>query len=291
MDGMRRTVRLAEPRGFCSGVERALEAVAGALEKGPWPVCVLHEIVHNEHVVAALAARGVRFVDSPAEAPEGATLVFSAHGVSRKIEEQAKALKLAVVDASCPLVKSLHRKAEDFEAQGCKLILIGHREHREVAGVLGRLKGTAEVVISAEDIERLPAIEGRCACLSQTTLSSDEVASLTELLKAKIPGIVIGGDVCYATKERQDAVKRLAKDCDTILVVGSRKSSNSKRLQEVAEASGAKAFLIASAKELDAKMLEGAAAVGLTAGASAPEGLVCEVLAELERRGFSLTCP
>jgi len=288
MGALKGKVMLAKPRGFCSGVEKALAAVEKALAEGPWPVCVLHEIVHNEHVVESLERRGVRFVSSPSEAPEGATLVFSAHGVSKETERQAQALKLAIVDASCPLVKRLHEKAEGFERQGYRLILIGHKGHREVEGVLGRLEKPAAVVGSAKEADAIPETDGPCACLSQTTLCADEVEEIARRLKKRLPGLVAASSVCYATKERQEAVKRLAAVCETILVVGSSKSSNSKRLRETAEACGAKAFLIASAKDLEGSMLEGASSVGVTAGASAPETLVEELLEALKRKGFAL---
>jgi 4-hydroxy-3-methylbut-2-enyl diphosphate reductase len=280
---------LAKPRGFCSGVKAAIEAVERALEEGPQPVCVLHEIVHNEHVVAGLAARCVRFVESLEEVPAGATLVFSAHGVSKAVEDKARALPVRIVDASCPLVKSLQRKAMDYEAQDCELILIGHKEHNEVAGVLGRLEHGARVILKEEEIDALGPFSKACACLTQTTLSEDDVAKLYASLKRKFPGIILGGGVCYATKDRQQAVKRLAARCELVVVVGSLKSSNSKRLKEVAEGAGAKALLISSAKELSAEALENAKSVGVTAGASAPEELVREVLALLKNAGFEFS--
>jgi 4-hydroxy-3-methylbut-2-enyl diphosphate reductase len=278
--------RLAEPRGFCSGVKAAIETVERALVEGPLPVCVLHEIVHNEHVVESLARRGVRFVGEPEDAPSGATLIFSAHGVSGEVEARARALPLKVVDATCPLVKRLQRRAVELEAEGNSIILLGHAGHNEVIGVLGRLTRPAQLVSKLEDIESLKIPDGPCACLTQTTLSADDVASLLAALRLRIPALIEGGGVCYATKDRQAAVKELARTCDTIIIIGSKKSSNSLRLKEVAEASGARALLVASAAEVPASVFEDAKEIGVGAGASAPERLVSELVESLESKSF-----
>lgn len=287
MDTLKRA-HLAEPRGFCTGVKAAIEAVEKALAEGPHPVCVLHEIVHNEHVVAALAKRGVRFIEQPSDAPRGATLIFSAHGVSKAVEDAARALPVKIVDATCPLVKKLQSKAMELEAQGLELILIGHKDHKELEGVLGRLSRKAHVILNETELAALGPMDSGCACLTQTTLSAGDVAKLVGKLKEKYPSIVVGGGVCYATKDRQDAVKRLCETCDTVIVVGSRKSSNSKRLKEVAEAAGARALLVDSAQAIPLEILDGAKDIGITAGASAPESLVEEVVRLLERHGYPM---
>lgn len=267
----------------------ALEAVEKALIEGPPPVCVLHEIVHNEHVVGSLRQRGVRFIESPKEAPPGSTLVFSAHGVSKAVEEEARSLALKVVDATCPLVKAVHRKAVQLELEKSAIILIGHKAHREMVGVIGRLSEPPLVVESLKDVASgdFAPPQGRCACLTQTTLSEDDVSGIIAALKSRIPALRVAGGVCYATRDRQAAVKALAKSCDTIIVVGSAKSSNSKRLREVAEAAGAKACLVASPEELPQELIDSANSIGVTAGASAPESLVEATLKLLKSKGFA----
>ena len=272
-------IRLAEPRGFCAGVERALRKVGEALRTGPFPVYVLHEIVHNETVVEGLRKRGVIFIDDPAEA-KGGTLIFSAHGVSRAVEEQSGRLGVKVVDATCPIVKSLHRRIEAFAAAGKTIVLFGRNGHREVEGLLGRV-GTAVTVIESEaGLEAFLKTADRSksyACLSQTTLNASDVERMGARLREVLPDVTLASEVCHATRERQDAVKKLTESCDVVLVVGSRKSSNTRRLYELAQAGGARAYLLADASEFREEWIKGAASVGITSGASAPEELVQEL--------------
>ena len=272
-------IRLAEPRGFCAGVERALRKVGEALQTGPFPVYVLHEIVHNETVVEGLRKRGVIFIDDPAEA-KGGTLIFSAHGVSRAVEEQSVRLGVKVVDATCPIVKSLHRRIEEFAAAGKTIILFGRNGHREVEGLLGRVGSPVTVIESEAGLEAFLKTADRSksyACLSQTTLNAADVERMGARLKAALPDVTVASEVCHATRERQEAVKKLAETCTVILVVGSRRSSNARRLYETAQACGVRAHLLGSASEFQPEWLEGAETVGITSGASAPEELVQEL--------------
>ena len=272
-------IRLAEPRGFCAGVERALRKVEEALRTGPFPVYVLHEIVHNETVVEGLRKRGVIFIAHPAEAKSG-TLIFSAHGVSRAVEEQSARLGVKVVDATCPIVKSLHRRIEAFSAAGKTIVLFGRNGHREVEGLLGRV-GTPVTVIESEagleDFLRTADRSKSYACLSQTTLNAADVERMGARLKAELPDVTVASEVCHATRERQEAVKRLTETCDAILVMGSKQSSNTRRLYEMAQSGGARAHLLGNASEFQPEWLEGASVVGITSGASAPEELVQEL--------------
>jgi len=282
---------LASPRGFCAGVRRALDTVDAALAAaGGRTVHVLHEIVHNDFVVADLRRRGVVFVRRVEDVPPGDILIFSAHGVAPEIERQAAERGLHTIDATCPLVKRIHRKAAAFRQEGRRVFLIGHRKHPEIEGTLGQLDGDAEVIETVADVAkvaaRLPFAPEPPAYLTQTTLSVSDAAVIVAELERFFPDIGGGGDICYATTNRQEAIRLLAEHCDTILVIGSPKSSNSTRLREVAERQGARAFMINQASEVSAEMLENAEVVGISAGASAPECLVEELCAMLRSRGW-----
>ncbi|MBO4631726.1 MAG: 4-hydroxy-3-methylbut-2-enyl diphosphate reductase [Lentisphaeria bacterium] len=272
-------IRLAKVRGFCAGVERALRKVEEALRTGPFPVYVLHEIVHNETVVAGLRERGVNFIDDPAQAQSG-TLIFSAHGVSRAVEEQAAKPGVKVVDATCPIVKSLHRRMEEFAAAGKTIVLFGRNGHREVEGLLGRVESPVKVIESETELEDFLKTADKSksyACLSQTTLNASDVERMTERLKSELPDTTAASEVCHATRERQEAVRELAKSCPVILVVGSLQSSNTRRLCETARKQGVQAHLLANASELKTEWLTGVSCVGITSGASAPEELIQEL--------------
>ena len=277
-------VVLARPRGFCAGVERAVRAVERALDRHGPPVYVRHEIVHNRRVVDELRARGAVFVEEIDDIPPGAITVFSAHGVSRAVEDAAKTRALATVDATCPLVTRVHSEAQRYARQGREVILIGHAGHPEVEGTSGRIPGGARLVSAPEDVARLVVRDpGRLAYVTQTTLSVDDTRETIAALKARFPAIVGPdlGDICYATQNRQAAVRRLAESVDAILVVGAGNSSNSNRLREIGEEAGAPSRLIDDAAAVDPGWLRGVAAVGVTAGASAPETLVREVVDRL----------
>ena len=277
-------VVLARPRGFCAGVERAVRAVERALDRHGPPVYVRHEIVHNRRVVDELRARGAVFVEEIGDIPPGAITVFSAHGVSRAVEDTAKARALATVDATCPLVTRVHSEAQRYARQGREVILIGHAGHPEVEGTSGRIPGGARLVSTPDDVARLVVRDpGRLAYVTQTTLSVDDTRETIAALKARFPAIVGPdlGDICYATQNRQAAVRRLAESVDAILVVGASNSSNSNRLREIGEEAGAPSRLIDDAAAVDPGWLRGVAAVGVTAGASAPETLVREVVDRL----------
>ena len=277
-------VVLARPRGFCAGVERAVRAVERALDRHGPPVYVRHEIVHNRRVVSELRARGAVFVEEIDDIPPGAITVFSAHGVSRAVEDAATARSLATVDATCPLVTKVHSEARRYARQGREVILIGHAGHPEVEGTSGRIPGGARLVSTPEDVARLAVRDpARLAYVTQTTLSVDDTRETIAALKARFPAIVGPdlGDICYATQNRQTAVRRLAESVDAILVVGAHNSSNSNRLREIGEEAGAPSRLIDDAAAIDPGWLRGVAAVGVTAGASAPERLVREVVERL----------
>jgi 4-hydroxy-3-methylbut-2-enyl diphosphate reductase len=276
---------LASPRGFCAGVDRAIEIVERALEHFGPPVYVRHEIVHNRHVVDDLRARGAVFVDDPAEVPPGSLLVFSAHGVSPTVRRSAEQRELRVIDATCPLVTKVHVETQRMAREGYELVLIGHAGHVEVEGTLGQAPGRIHLVETTDDVERLELENPeKVGCVTQTTLSVDDTRQIIEALKRRFPGIALPrkDDICYATQNRQDAVKQLTADADVVIVVGAPASSNSNRLVEVASKRGARAYLVQSAEDIDAGWLEGARAVGVTAGASAPERLVGEVVERLE---------
>ncbi|WP_372422532.1 4-hydroxy-3-methylbut-2-enyl diphosphate reductase [Salinarimonas chemoclinalis] len=278
------TVLLAAPRGFCAGVERAIGAVEAARAATDRPVYVRHEIVHNGRVVSELAAKGVVFVDEVDEIPDGAVTIFSAHGVSRAVERQAAARGLDVIDATCPLVRRVHVEGRRHAAEGRALVVIGHVGHAEVEGILGRIDGTVHVVGTVAEAAALePEDPGRLAYVTQTTLSVDDTREIIAVLRARFPAIV-GPDVktiCYATQNRQAAVRVLAERAQRIVVCGAPNSSNATRLRELATVLGRPARMIADAAELDASFVADVATIGLTAGASAPEVLVRETLERL----------
>jgi 4-hydroxy-3-methylbut-2-en-1-yl diphosphate reductase len=281
-------VILAQPRGFCAGVERAIEIVDRALKKYGPPIYVRHEIVHNRHVVDDLRRRGAIFVDELDEVPAGARTVFSAHGVAKRVEELARERNLPVIDATCPLVAKVHNEGRRYANQGREIVLVGHAGHAEVEGTIGQINGTVHLVQTAADVENLQVRDPeKLAYITQTTLSVDDTRGIITALKAKFPAIVGPDvrDICYATQNRQQAVRQLAALVDIILVVGSRNSSNSNRLREIGEELGKPAHLIDDASALQRGWFEGVESVGLTAGASAPETLVKGVIEGLRRFG------
>jgi 4-hydroxy-3-methylbut-2-enyl diphosphate reductase len=283
-------ILLASPRGFCAGVDRAIEIVELALEIYGPPVWVRHEIVHNRHVVEALHARGARFVDELAQVPAGGLVVFSAHGVSPQVRAEARARGLRAIDATCPLVTKVHVEALRYSRAGYEIVLVGHRGHVEVEGTLGHAPERMTLVETVADVERLSVRDPeRLAVLTQTTLSVEDTAEIVAALRRRFPAIRVPGkdDICYATQNRQNAVKALAERADLVLVVGAPTSSNSNRLVEVARARGARAELVEEASDIDPGWVAAARVVGVTAGASAPERLVREVIARLESLGRS----
>ncbi len=292
MGGMEKSgkrVVLAAPRGYCAGVERAVDTVEKALERFGAPVYVRKEIVHNRHVVETLQERGVIFVEENDEVPEGSTVVFSAHGVAPVVHEQAAERDLLAIDATCPLVTKVHNEAKRFAREGYQILLIGHEGHEEVVGTAGEAPDHITIVDGPEHA-RAVEIEGdKIAWLSQTTLSVDETLETVAVLRERIPDLIDppSDDICYATQNRQQAVKLMAPKCDLLIVVGSLNSSNSVRLVEVGLQAGAgSALRVDSAGELDEGVLEGVDAVGVTSGASVPEVLVREVLQWLAERGY-----
>jgi 4-hydroxy-3-methylbut-2-enyl diphosphate reductase len=287
------TVVLASPRGFCAGVDRAIQIVERAIEKFGAPVYVRHEIVHNRHVVDRLKALGAVFIEELSEAPDDRPIVFSAHGVPKSVPAEAKAREMIYLDATCPLVSKVHVEAQKHFNSGREIVLIGHAGHPEVVGTMGQLpEGTVTLIENIDDARAwIPKDASNVAFLTQTTLSVDDTADMVDLLKARFPGIAAPHkeDICYATTNRQDAVKHLATSSELILVVGSRNSSNSVRLAEVGLKAGARdARLIDDADGLDWSWFEGVSRVGLTAGASAPEDLVQGVIDAISQR-FDVT--
>lgn len=285
-------ILLANPRGFCAGVDRAIAIVNEALRRFNPPIYVRHEVVHNKFVVEDLANRGAVFVEELDEVPDGAIVIFSAHGVSKAVEDEATRRDLTVFDATCPLVTKVHIEVGKFAKEGMDAILIGHAGHPEVEGTMGRFDtsfgGRIHLVEDADDVANLQFDEDKeLAFVTQTTLSMDDTAVVIDALKDKFPKINAPrkDDICYATQNRQDAVKSLAKECQIVLVVGSPNSSNSNRLRELAERLGAKAYLIDNAEQMDRSWFDGVTAVGVTAGASAPEILIQEVLGTLQAWG------
>jgi 4-hydroxy-3-methylbut-2-enyl diphosphate reductase len=277
-------VILAQPRGFCAGVERAIEIVERALTKYGAPVYVRHEIVHNRHVVESLKAKGARFVDDLSDVPPGSITIFSAHGVAQDVESDARTRGLPVIDATCPLVSKVHIQGQRYVAQGRKVILIGHAGHPEVEGTMGQVPGGVTLIQTVDDVAALEfENDAKLAYITQTTLSVDDTKAIIEALKVRYPEIVgpETKDICYATQNRQQAVHDLAKLVDVILVVGAANSSNSNRLREIGEELGVNSYLIEDAKGLDPAWLVNAKSVGVTAGASAPEQLVQEVIEAL----------
>ena len=283
----RRALRviLAQPRGFCAGVVRAVDIVDRALEIFGAPVYVRHEIVHNKHVVDSLRTKGARFVAEVDEVPEGAVTVFSAHGVARKVVDDAGARRLQVIDATCPLVSKVHNETKRYSRNGFEVVLIGHPGHPEVEGTMGQVSSEVHLVSSVDDVANLrPGSPARLAYVTQTTLSVDDTREIITALRNRFPGIVGPDlkDICYATQNRQTAVRRLAARSDLVLVIGADYSSNSNRLREISEETGTDSHLIPDADALDATWLEGARTVGITAGASAPEELVQDLVRRLK---------
>lgn len=292
MDNQRK-IFIARPHGMCAGVRRALDTVEAVLKSAPAPIYVLHEIVHNNFIVNRLKERGVIFAETLAEVPEGAVLLFSAHGVSAAVEEEARRRSLRTVDATCPLVKSLQSAASKSFRPGEVLILIGHRGHPEVEGVLGRVPagGTVHVISGAAEVPGLPELPAGTPvrALSQTTLNLEAVDEVLAALRNRWPQLESGPGVCYATTNRQKAVRQLAARCRTILIIGSPRSSNSNRLREIAEQAGARAFLIDGPQELPP--LDPSQDIGVSAGASAPEELVEATVERLRRLGYGAEEP
>lgn len=281
-------VLLAQPRGFCAGVDRAIDIVERALELHGAPIYVRHEIVHNRYVVEDLRAKGAIFIDELDEAPAGAIVVFSAHGVSKAVRADAEARGLRVFDATCPLVTKVHIEVARMRAAGREIVMIGHKGHPEVEGTLGQAQGGMYLVETAEDVAALQVRDpDNMAYVTQTTLSVDDAAAVAAALKARFPTIAEPkkSDICYATQNRQDAVKVLAPECDLVLVVGSPNSSNSNRLREVAERRGVAAYLVDGAEAIDPAWLQGRQRIGITAGASAPEVLVQQVVERVKALG------
>jgi 4-hydroxy-3-methylbut-2-enyl diphosphate reductase len=285
-------IRLANPRGFCAGVDRAIEIVNRALEVFGAPIYVRHEVVHNRFVVDDLRARGAVFVDELDEVPDAAIVIFSAHGVSQAVQKEASRRGLRVFDATCPLVTKVHMEVARYSRRGSECILIGHAGHPEVEGTMGQYDpangGSIYLVESVEQVAALAVRDpGRLAYVTQTTLSVDDTAGIIDALRARFPAIhgPRKDDICYATQNRQDAVKQLALECDLVLVVGSPNSSNSNRLAELAQRIGTEAWLIDSAADIRPEWLQGKRAIGVTAGASAPEVLVQSVIARLQALG------
>jgi 4-hydroxy-3-methylbut-2-enyl diphosphate reductase len=287
-------VMLAQPRGFCAGVDRAIEIVERALLLKGAPIYVRHEIVHNTHVVADLRAKGAVFVDSLDEVPAGGTVIFSAHGVSKAVEREAVERGLLVFDATCPLVTKVHVEVAKLRATGRDIVMIGHEGHPEVEGTMGQAEDGMYLVETVQDVERLaPARPDALAYVTQTTLSMDDAAEVVAALKRRFPTIVEPkkADICYATQNRQDAVKFMAPRVDVVIVIGSQSSSNSNRLREVAERFGVPAYLVDSAVDLDPAWIAGKARVGVTAGASAPELLVKDLVDRLLALGAKSVRP
>lgn len=277
-------VILAQPRGFCAGVERAIEIVERAIEKFGAPVYVRHEIVHNRHVVESLRAKGAHFVDEIDEVPAGGITIFSAHGVAQTVEKAATERGLPVIDATCPLVSKVHIEGRRYAAQNRTVILIGHAGHPEVEGTMGQIPGGVRLISSVEDVARLEVEDtSKLAYVTQTTLSVDDTRAIIEALRARFPEISGPDtkDICYATQNRQAAVRELARVVDLLLVVGARNSSNSNRLAEIGTELGIASYLIEDAKALNPEWLDGKTSIGITAGASAPDSLVLELIETL----------
>jgi len=286
-------VMLASPRGFCAGVERAIEIVERALELRGAPIYVRHEIVHNKYVVENLRAKGAVFVEELDEVPAGATVIFSAHGVSKEVRSQAERRGLKVFDATCPLVTKVHVEVTKMLREGYEIVMIGHRGHPEAEGTMGQAPAGMHLVETVDDVASLRPASDKLSYVTQTTLSLDDAALVIAALKARFPRIVgpKKDDICYATQNRQDAVKFMAPQCDVVIVVGSPNSSNSNRLREVSENMGVPAYLVDNASDLRPEWIAGKRRVGITAGASAPEVLVEELIARLKSLGAKSVRP
>jgi 4-hydroxy-3-methylbut-2-enyl diphosphate reductase len=286
-------VMLANPRGFCAGVERAIAIVERALQQFGAPIYVRHEIVHNKFVVEDLRAKGAVFVEELDQVPRGSTVIFSAHGVSKEVQADAERRGLKVFDATCPLVTKVHVEVAKMLRDGYEIVMIGHRGHPEAEGTMGQAKSGMHLVETVEDVARLEPASDRLAYVTQTTLSVDDAAAVIAALKARFPAIrgPKRDDICYATQNRQDAVKFMAPKCEVVIVVGSPNSSNSNRLREVAEHMGAQAYMVDRAADLRPEWVAGKQRVGVTAGASAPEVLVNELIARLKALGAARVVP
>lgn len=281
-------ILLANPRGFCAGVDRAIIIVEQALEKFGAPIYVRHEVVHNKFVVDELKNKGAIFIEELDEVPTGNTVIFSAHGVSKAVREEAEQRGLRVFDATCPLVTKVHIEVDKMHQAGREIIMIGHKAHPEVEGTMGQSDSGMYLVETPEDVEALKVTDPtKLSYVTQTTLSIDDAAMIVEALKKKFPEIQgpRSDSICYATQNRQDAVKIMAKDCDLVIVVGSPNSSNSNRLREVAQNQGVEAYMVDNASHLKPEWVQGKKHVGISAGASAPEVLVQEVIAKLQSLG------
>lgn len=281
-------ILLANPRGFCAGVDRAIIIVEQALEKFGAPIYVRHEVVHNKFVVDELKTKGAVFIEELDEVPEGNTVIFSAHGVSKEVRAEAESRGLRVFDATCPLVTKVHTEVARMRAAGREIIMIGHHGHPEVEGTMGQSEGGMYLIETPEDVAKLAVKDPqKLAYVTQTTLSMDDVAHVIQALKQRFPEIQApkSDSICYATQNRQDAVKGMTKDCDLVIVVGSPNSSNSNRLREVAQNHGVESYMVDNASELDPAWVKGKQRIGVSAGASAPEVLVKEVVAKLQALG------
>ncbi|SHG42481.1 4-hydroxy-3-methylbut-2-enyl diphosphate reductase [Massilia sp. CF038] len=281
-------ILLAQPRGFCAGVDRAIEIVERALQQFGAPIYVRHEIVHNAYVVEDLRNKGAIFIEELEDVPAGNTLVFSAHGVSKAVRAEAEARGLTIFDATCPLVTKVHVEVAKMRRQGCEIIMIGHDGHPEVEGTMGQTEEGMHLVETIEDVAKLQVANPESlAYVSQTTLSVDDTADIIAAIKAKYPNVIEPkkGDICYATTNRQEAVKFMAPQVDVVIVVGSPNSSNSNRLREVAQKKGTPAYMVDNASQIDPQWLVGMLRIGVTAGASAPEVLVQAVIDRLKELG------
>jgi len=289
---MKKQIILANPRGFCAGVERAIDIVEQSLEKFSEPVYVRHHVVHNKNVVERLESMGVTFVKEVEEIPDNAIAIFSAHGVSEEVEVSAKSRNFKYFDATCPLVTKVHLEVQKHARNGRDIILIGHKGHPEVIGTLGRHPKDSDtnifLVETIEDVKKLKVNSAKLAYVTQTTLSVDETAEIIESLRKSFPNIKgpSADDICYATQNRQDAVKQLSLESDFVIVIGSKTSSNSNRLKELAEKCGTASCLIDNPNDLDLSLLENAHSVGITAGASAPENIVQDLILFLQEKGY-----
>ncbi|MCU0809881.1 MAG: 4-hydroxy-3-methylbut-2-enyl diphosphate reductase [Thiobacillaceae bacterium] len=291
---MTSTLLLANPRGFCAGVDRAIAIVERALEKFGAPIYVRHEVVHNTYVVNDLKAKGAIFVEELSEVPAGATVIFSAHGVSQAVRAEAEARGLNVFDATCPLVTKVHVEVSKMREKGYEIVMIGHKGHPEVEGTLGQSDDGMYLVERPEDVAALQVADpDKLAYVTQTTLSVDDAARVVDALKQRFPNVVgpKKDDICYATQNRQDAVKALAPKCDVVIVVGSPNSSNSNRLREVADHLGVASYMVDSAQDIQPGWLAGKTRIGITAGASAPEILVQDVIDRLKQLGATEVAP
>jgi 4-hydroxy-3-methylbut-2-enyl diphosphate reductase len=286
-------VIIAQPRGFCAGVEMAITTVKRALERHGAPIYVFHEIVHNKHVVEDFTERGVRFVQSIDEVPTGAKLVFSAHGISPTVWRQAREKRLQVIlDATCPLVEKVHREVRRFAAQGYWIILVGHETHEEIVGTNGEAPDRIRIVANVDEANRVEFPEPeKVAVLTQTTLSMDDTRDIVDVLKRRFPKLVTAAkeDICYATQNRQDAVKELARQVDAVVVIGSRNSENYNQLRKVAEARGVDAYLVDDYRAIEPKWLDGIRCLGITSGASVPERLVQEAAEFFKAQGAQIS--